>query len=189
MMKEKESENEQEFEQEIVTKGAANQLQNASILNALEGKFSGLAGTRSNYIQSLPISIRKRILGLKNLSKKNLAIEKELQKEIHELEKKYHLLHKPVYEKRSEIISGEYEPTNEECLRTEKEQELDDDVPSPPETDEKESDTPTKGIPEFWLTCLKNLPPLQEVITPDDDGALKHLFDIRYEYLEGNLVR
>ena len=175
-----------------------NQLQNASILTALESKFNTLNGKKSTYIQSLPQSIRKRIFALKNLSKKNLEIEKELQKEIHELEKKYFILQCPIYEKRSDIISGKYEPSEEECFRSEREQdELDDDVPLPDTVDDTVADTGNdndqnsideKGIPEFWSTCLKNLPPLQDVITPEDDGALKHLIDIRYAYLEGNPV-
>lgn len=143
-----------------------------------------LRGTSSGYIASLPASIRKRLNALKNLDKQNSAIERELQREIHELEKKYYLQQKPIYGKRQEIIHGKYEPSEEECMRTEKELEEEDEMPTPP----PEGDVPSKGIPEFWLTCLKNLPPLQEVITPEDDGALRHLVDIRYEYLEGNPV-
>lgn len=41
-------------------------------------------------------------------------------------------------------------------------------------------------MPEFWLTCLKNLPPLQETITEEDEGALKHLVDLRYRFLAEN---
>lgn len=178
-----ESENEEGGETtEIYTKGASELLQNASILNAFESRFNQLKGTNSGYIASLPASIRKRLDALKNLSKKNSSIERELQKEIHELEKKFFLQHKPIYEKRQEIINGVYEPTEEESTLTEADLENEDVLPSPP----AEGDVPTKGIPEFWLTCLKNLPPLQDVITPEDDGALKHLVDIKYEYLEGN---
>ena len=144
-----------------------------------------MAGQQSGYIGSLPASIRKRLDALKNLEKKNKAIEKELQKEIHELEKKYFEQHKPIYLKRQEIVNGSYEPTEEECTRTEKDLEDEDELPPPPAENESE---PTKGVPEFWLTCLKNLPPLQDVVTPEDEGALKHLVDIRYEYLEGNPV-
>ena len=144
-----------------------------------------MAGQQSGYLASLPASIRKRLDALKNLQKKNEVIEKELQKEIHELEKKYFEQHKPIYEKRQEIVNGAYEPTEEECTRTEKDLEDEDELPPPPAESEGE---PTKGVPEFWLTCLKNLPPLQDVITPEDEGALKHLVDIRYEYLEGNPV-
>jgi len=39
------------------------------------------------------------------------------------------------------------------------------------------------GIPEFWLTALRNHVALSEIITDRDAGALKHLTDIRCSYL------
>ena len=44
------------------------------------------------------------------------------------------------------------------------------------------------GIPEFWLTVLKNSPVLQGLITDIDEAALKHLKDIRSVHLEENPV-
>ncbi|ODV89219.1 hypothetical protein CANCADRAFT_3850 [Tortispora caseinolytica NRRL Y-17796] len=41
-----------------------------------------------------------------------------------------------------------------------------------------------KGIPEFWLTAMKNLPALAEIITDRDEEALKFLTDIRLSYLD-----
>ena len=40
------------------------------------------------------------------------------------------------------------------------------------------------GIPEFWLTALRNHIGLSEIITERDAAALKHLLDIRITYLE-----
>jgi nucleosome assembly protein 1-like 1 len=47
-------------------------------------------------------------------------------------------------------------------------------------------DTPPSAtvIPQFWLTALRNHIGLAGLITDRDEGALKHLIDIRYEYLD-----
>lgn len=42
-----------------------------------------------------------------------------------------------------------------------------------------------KGIPEFWLTALKNHVPTAETISDRDEEALKHLVDVRLSYLDG----
>jgi nucleosome assembly protein 1-like 1 len=81
-----------------------------------------------------------------------------------------------LYNKRETIISGKYEPSDQECKVEE-----DDDLPPAPDADPK-----IKGIPEFWATALKNLPPLTESITEEDDGAMKYLTDIKYRLLDGN---
>jgi nucleosome assembly protein 1-like 1 len=40
------------------------------------------------------------------------------------------------------------------------------------------------GIPEFWLTALKNSRSIVELITEEDEAALAHLEDIQLSYLE-----
>jgi hypothetical protein len=47
----------------------------------------------------------------------------------------------------------------------------------------------TKGVRNFWLTCLQNHPELSELITEDDEEALHHLIDVRFVYLEDDVVR
>ena len=39
-------------------------------------------------------------------------------------------------------------------------------------------------MPEFWLTALKNHVALSELITERDEGALRHLTDVRLRYLD-----
>lgn len=39
------------------------------------------------------------------------------------------------------------------------------------------------GIPEFWLTALRNHIGLSELITERDSAALKHLIDLRIEHI------
>lgn len=45
-----------------------------------------------------------------------------------------------------------------------------------------------KGVPEFWLTCLKNMDEIAQTITEEDEPALAHLIDIRLLLLEDNPV-
>ncbi|KAJ3334546.1 hypothetical protein HDU91_002676, partial [Kappamyces sp. JEL0680] len=143
------------------------------------GRFADLVGARSDYLASLPTSVRQRLNALRNLNKETRKIDRAFQREINELEKKYYSLHAPVFAKRRDIIVGTHEPTEAECERND--QDEDDELPEAPS-----DGSDIKGIPEFWLTCLKNLPPLTDTITDEDDDALKHLTDIRYSYLDGN---
>ena len=52
------------------------------------------------------------------------------------------------------------------------------------EKPEEASGEDVKGIPEFWLSAMKNQVSLAEMITDRDEDALKFLTDIRMEYLE-----
>jgi hypothetical protein len=173
---------EQEQPEEIITPGARAQLggafQQPQILQALQDRFSDLEGQRSLYIESLPLNVRNRIQYLQNLSKKNAEIEVEFQREVLALERKFLARHQVLFDKRHQVISGSYEPKDEECARTEEELAEEDWPPAPP------VDNSIKGIPEFWLTVLKNVPPLAEHITEEDEKALKHLIDIKAHILE-----
>lgn len=65
----------------------------------------------------------------------------------------------------------------------------DSDVEEEEEKETKEEATggeDVKGIPEFWLTALKNHVPTAETISDRDEEALKHLVDVRLFYLDGD---
>jgi nucleosome assembly protein 1-like 1 len=47
----------------------------------------------------------------------------------------------------------------------------------------KETPPSSSGIPEFWLTALRNHVGLSELITERDAVALKHLIDLRIEHI------
>jgi nucleosome assembly protein 1-like 1 len=89
-------------------------------------------------------------------------------------------LAKPLYERRHAIVNGSAPPTAEEIAAGEA-QSLKDD----PEHTPLPADTASEpaGIPEFWLTALRNHIGLSEIITERDAAALKHLLDIRISYL------
>lgn len=89
-------------------------------------------------------------------------------------------LQTPLYERRHAIITGSQPATSEEVAAGEA-QSLKDD----PEHTALPTDTASdpSGIPEFWLTALRNHIGLSEIITERDAAALKHLINIQITYL------
>lgn len=156
----------------------------------MQGKLASLVGHSSGYIESLPAPVRRRVAGLKGVQKDHARLEAQFQEEVLELEKKYFAKFTPLYEKRAKIVNGALEPTEEEVeagkAKLEKKEEDETEAKKEPETADTDTagseDTP--GIPEFWLSAMKNQISLAELITDRDEGALKYLTDIRMEYLD-----
>lgn len=174
-------------------------LPSAAIQGMIQDKLNGLVGRSSGYIESLPDEVRRRVEGLKGLNVEHQKIEAEFQREILALEKKFAEKYAPLYDRRKEIILGQLEPTAAEVESGEavdREEDAEDDEEDEEEDEEEEREEPRslanisirtdapKGIPEFWLTALKNHVALSEVITERDEGALKHLIDVRLRYLD-----
>lgn len=151
----------------------------------IQGKLGSLVGRSSGYIESLPAPVRRRVAGLKGVQKEHSKLEVELQEEVLQLEKKYFAKFTPLYEKRAKIVNGAAEPTEEEVKSGEQEEEGGEDEADKTElADEDKSNEKIAGIPEFWLSAMKNQVSLAELITDRDETALKSLTDIRMEYLD-----
>lgn len=158
---------------------------NPGLVSMIQGKLGSLVGRSSGYIESLPAPVRRRVAGLKGIQKEHAKLEAQFQEEVLELEKKYFAKFTPLYQKRYTIINGTVEPTDSEVEAGKQDEE---------EADTKEGETEAKeldevepaaaGIPEFWLSAMKNQISLAEMITERDEEALKHLTDIRMEYLD-----
>ncbi|KAI8329898.1 nucleosome assembly protein-domain-containing protein [Blakeslea trispora] len=167
----------------ITTPGAA--AANPALMNMLQGKLGNLLG------EPLPASVQRRINGLKYLQSKHTELEGKFQEEVLALEKKYLELYRPLYTKRAEVVSGQYEPTEEEVAigakvdeEDEEEQAEEAQAEKEKKMDEDEEEANVVGIPEFWLTALKTHPQIGDSISEEDCDALKHLVDIRMTYLE-----
>ncbi|KAL8676575.1 MAG: hypothetical protein Q9186_006924 [Xanthomendoza sp. 1 TL-2023] len=158
--------------------------QNPKLVSMIQGKLGSLVGRSSGYIESLPAPVRRRVAGLKGVQKDHSKLEVQFQEEVLELEKKYFAKFSPLYEKRAKIVNGLTEPTDDEVKAGES-TEGEDEEPAKAESpaDEK-SNASLAGIPEFWLSAMKNQVSLAELITDRDEAALKLLTDIRMEYLE-----
>lgn len=185
--------------------GLANQLmQNPTILAALQSKMDGIIGTPSGYIQSLPKSVKRRLKALKKIQFESSKIEGDFYKEVHELECKYAAKYAPMFDKRTQIVSGAVEPKDEECdwpsddeKEDEKVAQLSEDVKNKAkvgdtekekadsEDKEKKDDNEgadVKGIPSFWLTVFKNVDMLSEMIQEHDEPILNHLQDVKVKF-------
>ncbi|KAJ5968366.1 hypothetical protein N7501_004614 [Penicillium viridicatum] len=116
--------------------------------------------------------------------KEHSKLEAQFQEEVLELEKKYFGKFTPLYERRSTIINGGIEPTEAEVEAGKEDEESDEEEEETKEEPKKEEGEAANGIPEFWLSAMKNQISLAEMITERDEEALKHLTDIRMEYLD-----
>lgn len=164
--------------------------QNPKLVSMMQSKLSSLVGRSSGYVESLPAPVRKRVAGLKGVQKEHAKLEAQFQEEVLELEKKFFAKFTPLYEKRAKIVNGATEPTAEEIEAGEADEEEEEDedeegeAPKPAAKDaDDKADADIKGIPEFWLSAMKNSS-LAETITDRDEDALKPLTDIRMEYLD-----
>ncbi|KAI3323124.1 NAP-domain-containing protein [Xylariaceae sp. AK1471] len=159
--------------------------QNPRLVQMIQGRLGSLVGRSSGYIESLPTSVRRRVAGLKGIQKDHSKLEAEFQEEVLQLEKKYFAKFTPLYEKRAQIVNGKTEPTDEEVQAGEEDDEA-EDAESKADKPEKpaEAGENVSGIPEFWLSAMKNQISLAEMITDRDEGALRSLVDIRMQYLD-----
>ncbi|KAL2266534.1 hypothetical protein VTJ83DRAFT_5886 [Remersonia thermophila] len=159
------------------------------LVSLIQGRLGALVGRSSGYIESLPTEVKRRVAGLKGIQKEHAKLEAELQEEILALEKKYFAKFTPLYEQRAAIVNGKSEPTDEQIKAGEEDEEEAEGAAVKKEESAASgaadaSATKVSGIPEFWLSAMKNQISLAEMITERDEGALKSLVDIRMEYLD-----
>jgi len=149
-------------------------------------------------IPNLPPIVKRRVKALKKLLVSQTDVDTKFYTELHQLECKYHEQYVDYYNKRNDIVQGNYEPTEEECDFPSDEDDDDDDVKNlstgiegKVKLEDSKSTTPVdnnseqiKGIPDFWLTILKNTSLISDMIQPYDEPILKHLTDVRVYLLE-----
>ena len=176
-----------------------------TLLAAVHQRCSELVGESSGYIESLPPSVQRRIKALKNVQLEYTQIEQEFFAEVAALEAKFAVKYKPLLEKRSDIVTGRYEPTDKECEWDDDEDEDDDDddadadkkvkglsesasdkaaAKTASDEDAGTSDNQAKGIPSFWLTIFKNIELMEEAVKEHDEPLLDHLEDIKVVYAD-----
>ncbi|KAI9721464.1 MAG: hypothetical protein M1812_002226 [Candelaria pacifica] len=161
--------------------------QNPKLVSMIQGKLGSLVGRSSGYIENLPAPVRRRVAGLKGVQKEHSKLEADFQEEVLQLEKKYFAKFTPLYQKRAKIVNGAAEPTAEEIQAGEQQDEDKDETEKAEATEDEvkaDSGEDLAGIPEFWLSAMKNQVSLAEMITDRDEAALKCLTDVRMEYLD-----
>lgn len=155
------------------------------LVSLIQGRLGSLVGRSSGYIESLPTDVKRRVAGLKGIQKEHSKLEAEFQEEVLQLEKKYFAKFTPLYQQRAAIVNGQTEPTEDQVQAGEEDEEDDEETEAAPKEEKAtESAEKVSGIPEFWLSAMKNQISLAEMITDRDEEALKSLTDIRMEYLD-----
>jgi nucleosome assembly protein 1-like 1 len=170
---------EENSDMEITSEGALSGLQQ-HMAGMVQGRLAGLLGKSSGYIESLPVDIKLNVEALKGVQVKYNELQSKYRLECLALERKYLELHKPLFERRHAIITGSSTATAEEIAAGEAVSLKDDEAYIPLSKDVPPS---SAGIPEFWLTALRNHIDLSELITERDAAALKHLIDVRIEHI------
>ncbi|KAI9809592.1 MAG: hypothetical protein M1825_000024 [Sarcosagium campestre] len=160
--------------------------QNPKLVSMIQGRLGSLVGRSSGYVESLPAPVRRRVAGLKGVQKDYAKLEAAYQEEVLELEKKYLTKYAPLYEKRAKIVNGLAEPSDEEVKAGEDDEPDKEDVQKTDSSGDQKDETSANvtGIPEFWLSAMKNQISLAEMITDRDEAALRFVTDIRMEYLD-----
>ncbi|KAL9602616.1 MAG: hypothetical protein Q9219_001760 [cf. Caloplaca sp. 3 TL-2023] len=158
--------------------------QNPKLVSMIQNKLGSLVGRSSGYVESLPAPVRRRVAGLKGVQREHSKLEVQFQEEVLQLEKKYFAKFSPLYEKRAQIVNGATEPTEEEVKAGEPTEDEDEDSVKADSPNESKAVANITGIPEFWLSAMKNQVSLAELITDKDEAVLRLLTDIRMEYLE-----
>lgn len=118
-------------------------------------------------------SLKQKLVAIKNIVMKRLALEREFKALNFQLEAKYENLYRPIYEKRAKVIEGSQEVTVDEV----KDQLANLSITG---TDAPEAE---KGVPQFWLKCLKNTAQFSH-INKKDEEVLSHLRDITCDFKE-----
>ncbi|KDO48190.1 hypothetical protein CISIN_1g017359mg [Citrus sinensis] len=130
----------------------------------VQNKLQNLAGQHSDVLEKLTPAVRKRVEVLREIQSEHDELEAKFFEERAALEAKYQKLYQPMYTKRYEIVNGVVEGAPNEVAMDQ----------------EEDKATEEKGVPDFWLTAMKNNDVLSEEITERDEGALKFLKDIKW---------
>ncbi|KAG5605645.1 hypothetical protein H5410_027137 [Solanum commersonii] len=163
---------------------ALNAGDRADLVNVLKNKLQDLTGKHSDVLENLSPIVRKRVEVLREIQAQVMSsssflivqtqhddLEAKFFEERAALEAKYQKFYKPLYTKRFEIVNGVIEVEGATIEAAVADQQVDKDAVE-------------KGVPDFWLTAMKNNEVLSEEITERDEEALKFLRDIKWSKID-----
>jgi len=161
----------------------------APVIPMIQKKLNTLIGKSSGYFESLPVPVQNRIRALKKLHSQKTEMDNHYKEELLALQSKYEKLFNPLYDRRKQLVIGAAEPTEDELKEDPKEVKEEKKVEQIKEEvkgetkGEKEEEADVKGIPNFLLEAFKHHQDFQEMISKQDEKALKYLMDVRYKSL------
>lgn len=160
-------------------------------MNAIAQKIAAqLNASSASAIQDLPPPVRRRVRALKKLQFEITKLEADFYTAVQRLEAEFQAKYQPFFDKRHDILTGSHEPTDEEShWPADEDDEGEEGKPDDQQqgggaTSATSEDTKTEdvGIPEFWLTALKNADLFAEIIKEHDEAVLSHLTDVKVIY-------
>ncbi|CAJ1955439.1 unnamed protein product [Sphenostylis stenocarpa] len=147
--------------------GAPSSEELSDLVHEIAEKLGLYSQQHKNFRKTLTPNVRKRVDYLKGLQKQYDEFAAKFFEERLKLEAKYLKLYEPLYLKRYEIVNGVKKVEGV--------------------TDEADKATEANGVPNFWLTAMKNNETLAKearnlciYITGRDEGALTYLRDIKW---------
>jgi hypothetical protein len=136
-----------------------------------------------------PVWAKERINALKNLQCKITTVEDNFFADIQDLERKYASQFSPLYDERTNIVTGLKEKLSDEEKKWNFEDQTTYESDDEEETDEKTAvggssnkQLPVvnkNSLPNFWFTALKSTKMISELILEHDEPVFEHLTDIR----------
>lgn len=124
----------------------------------------------AHFLSLLPKCIHPRVNKLNDLHEQRTELLEKYLVERAALEQKYHLLLRPLYEMRRDVVSG---VLDEEIAVA-----AANDAGDGNSQDYSNDETAVKGIPQFWACAMGHIDILAELITEQDIDCLDHLTDI-----------
>ena len=70
---------------------------------------------KTDHLKTLPTPVKRRLRALENLHKTFGDLERQYRDELDSLERKYSAMYAPLFDRRSAIVKGEAEPSDDEC--------------------------------------------------------------------------
>ncbi|KAI8472227.1 MAG: hypothetical protein J3K34DRAFT_392488, partial [Monoraphidium minutum] len=126
-------------------------------MEELQEHMQQLALDPEEFVEQLPAGAKAAVEALRALQSQHDDLEDEYEKELAALEAKYEALYAPLYDERAKVVSGA-KP-----------------VALPEGADASEA---TKGIPNFWRTCLLRCDVTRDAMNEKDVDVLGYLTDI-----------
>ena len=191
------------FDARAVTEGL---LSDPKFLASLQTKMASMVGRSSGYLESLPDPVQARIRALRKYQLEYNQLEAEFMRKICLLENEYRDRFDDVLQRRSAVVLGLMEPSDEEKAFGLDEKEDADAIASEGKAGSMETESgeisqgvkemslgekgaeaqkeseELRGVPNFWLTALQNVPMLENIIYNHDIPILSTLQDIKMVY-------
>lgn len=115
--------------------------------------------------------MQRNVIALLKLQNECTALERQFHRKLFEMECAFNANHAAIYAKRTRIVAGEHEVSEDDCDFDRCDVEAVEKLLSPAITGDS-----AQGVPHFWLDALKNSGVYQ--INSDDEAILRFLVDV-----------